>query len=182
MKNKLASGVEILANVAIIVVALLLGVVLVRNQSGSGAQTRGASAQPRTMASLAPGSKLPLAGVNWSENGRTLLLALSSRCHFCTESAEFYQRLAAARAGREDIRLVAVLPQDAGEGGAYLDKLGVKVDEVRQSSLDAVGAAGTPTLVMVDGEGAATEMWIGKLAPDKETEVIDRIRGEHASR
>lgn len=180
MTNRLTRAIEISANVAIIVVAVLLAVVLVKRHLLTSPQAEPAAPRPRTVAT-APGTKLPLAGVNWAENGRTLLLALSSRCHFCTESADFYKRLAEARAGREDIRLVAVLPQDLGEGRAYMDKLGVKVDEVRQAPLDSVGAAGTPTLIMVDGEGAATELWVGKLPPDREAEVLGRIRGERAS-
>lgn len=179
MTNKLTRGLEVSANVAIIIVAVLLVVVLVRHQLLPGAQTQATAPQPHVMA--AAGSKLPLSGVNWAENGRTLLLALSAKCHFCTESAEFYKRLAEARTGRSDIRMVAVLPQDVSEGQAYLDRLGVKVDEVRQSSLDSVGATGTPTLIMVDEEGAATEVWVGKLPPDKEIEVLDRLRGERAS-
>jgi hypothetical protein len=180
MTNKLTRGIEISANVAIIIVAVLLGVVLVRSQLLPGAHTQATAPQPHMMA--AAGSKLPLSGVNWAENRRTLLLALSAKCHFCTESAEFYKRLVEARAEHSDIRMVAVLPQDIGEGRAYMDKLGIKVDEVRQSSLDSVGATGTPTLIMVDGDGAATELWVGKLPPDKESEVLDRIRGERASR
>ena len=182
MTNKLTRAVEVSANVAIIIVALLLGAVLVKRHLLADTRAEADAARPRMVAAAtAPGSKLPLAGVNWTENGRTLLLALSSKCHFCTESADFYKRLAEARAGRKDLRLVAVLPQDVGEGRAYLDKLGVSVDEVRQASLDSVGAAGTPTLIMADGEGAATELWVGRLPPDKEAEVLDRIRGERAS-
>jgi thioredoxin-related protein len=176
--NRLTKGIELSANIAIIIVAVFLGVVLVKQQLLSSPQTRATTPQhPATVA----GAKLPLAGVNWAENQRTLLLALSAKCHFCTESADFYKRLAEARAQRNDIRMVAVLPQETAEGQAYLDRLGIKVDEVRQSSLDAVGATGTPTLIMVDGDGVATEMWVGKLPPDKETEVLNRIRGERAS-
>lgn len=178
MTNKLIRGIEVSANIAIIIVAVMLGIVLVRHRLLTGAQTQATAPQPHVVAA---GSKLTLSGVNWAENRRTLLLALSTKCHFCTESAEFYKRLAEARAGRSDIRMVAVLPQDVGEGRAYLDKLGVRVDEVRQSSLDAVGATGTPTLIMVDDEGTATELWVGKLPPDKESEVLGRIRGEPAS-
>lgn len=178
MNSKLAKSIELLTNISIITVAILLSVVLVKHYLLTEARIHTADSQSHVAVA---GAKLPLPGVNWAENRRTLLLALSAKCHFCTESADFYKRLAEAKAQRNDIRMIAVLPQEVAAGQAYLDRLGVKVDEVRQSPLDAVGATGTPTLIMVDGDGTATEMWLGKLPPDKETEVLARIRGERAS-
>jgi hypothetical protein len=118
--------VELLANVAIIMVALVLGVVLVRRYLLPGTQT-----EANLPDQLAVGTRLALPGVDWAENNRTLLLALSKGYYFCRESAAFYPRLAAERAGRGDLRLVAVLPQPVEEGRGYLNELGVGVDEVR---------------------------------------------------
>jgi hypothetical protein len=46
---------------------------------------------------------------------------------------------------------------------------------VRQAPLSAVGVSGTPTLLLIDGGGAIKESWVGKLPPDKETEVLSRL-------
>ena len=102
-------------------------------------------------------------------------MAPSDTCRFCTESAEFYKKLAQERAKHDDVRIIAVLPQDVSAGQAYLNKLGVSVDEVRQSPLDAVGVKGTPTLILFDDKGVVTASWVGKLPPDKENEVLNRF-------
>src|SRR5205085_12578264 len=39
------------------------------------------------------GSTLSLAGMNWAKNKQTRLLVLRDGCHFCSDSAPFYQRL-----------------------------------------------------------------------------------------
>ena len=102
-------------------------------------------------------------------------MAPSDTCRFCTESAEFYKKLAQERAKHDDVRIIAVLPQDVSAGQAYLNKLGVSVDEVRQSPLDSVGVKGTPTLILFDDKGVVTASWVGKLPPDKENEVLNRF-------
>jgi hypothetical protein len=72
---------------------------------------------------------------------------------------------------------VAVLPQDVSEGRKYLNELGVPINEVRQSTLESLGVGGTPTLILVDNKGAVTDSWVGKLPPDKESEVLGHLQG-----
>ena len=59
-----------------------------------------------------------------------------------------------------DTRLVAVFPQENGEGERYLSDLGVKVDEVEQASFGDLGISGTPTLILVDGGGKVVELLV----------------------
>ena len=168
--NSLSKKLELIANVAIIVVALLLGAVLVKRYLLP--QTTNARAVD---ARIQPGTRLSLPGMEWGRSDKTLLLVLSTQCHFCTESAPFYQRLAREQSRVGRARLVAVLPQSVAEAQKYLGEHGIAVDEVRQLSPDAVGAAGTPTLIMLDSAGSVVESWVGKLPPDKESEVITRL-------
>ena len=108
-------------------------------------------------------------------DGRTLVLAISTRCHFCTESAPFFKKIEKERAS--DLKLVAVLPQPVEEARKYLEGEGVQVDEVRQASLQSIGVAGTPTLLLVDGRGRISDVWRGKLQPVDEEKVIATVRG-----
>lgn len=167
--------IEAAANVAIIVVALLLGGVLVKRFLLPGAEP--ARADPRVPA----GTKATLPGVDWAKNGRTLVLVLSRDCRFCTESAPFYRRLAGEAGGRSDIRLVAVFPQTVEEGREYLDGLGVNVHEVMQAAPSSTGAGGTPTLILVDGGGVVRNSWVGKLAAPEESDVLDQVKGTDSS-
>src|SRR5262245_8259067 len=101
--------VELLANVVIIIVGLLIGVVAVKHYLL-------APSQPTP---IQVGTKINLPGVDWTKSEQTLLLAISETCHFCTESADFYQRLAKQKSGLSNVRLVAVLPQDINQGQTY---------------------------------------------------------------
>lgn len=168
----LSKKVELCANVAIVVVALLLGVVLVKRHL----LPAGGAAPPEPPPPIQQGAKLTALDVDWPKSERTLLLVLSEGCRFCTESADFYRRLGGARAGREDLRLIAVLPQEDSAARAYLDRMGVAVDEVKQVALGRVGVRGTPTLIMVDGSGSVEASWVGKLPAEKESEVLARFQ------
>ncbi len=110
--------------------------------------------------------------INWNQNRQTLILAISNNCHFCSESAPFYKKLAQ---NKGDTHLVAVLPQSVEEGRKYLERLGVSVDEVRQLSLDQIGVNGTPSLLLVDASGVVKNFWVGRLAPDQEATVMDAL-------
>lgn len=165
-----------LANVAIIIVAILLVAVLVNIGLSPTPPKSVAVDSPQ----IKPGAKLSLADMDWTKSGQTLLLILSTNCRYCAESAPFYQRLAQQKAGRNNIRLVAVLPQSIGEGQKYLSDHSISVDEVRQSPPLAAYANATPALVLIDRTGSVVESWVGKLPPQKEAEVLDRFLSEQA--
>lgn len=164
--------IEVVAHIAIIVVAILVSVVLVKNfllpRTGG----------PDTGSQVGAGTRLLVPGVDWAKNRRTLMVVLSTNCRFCTASAPLYQQIALERAKREDVRMIAVFPQPIGDAQKYLNDLGVVVDEVKQVTPDVVGARGTPTLILVDGTGTVQKVWIGKLPPDKESEVLNELRRE----
>ncbi len=161
----MSQKIELAANVAIIVVCLLVGATLVKRhllpEAGSAAP-RGDEVQP--------GAKLALPAVNWSASPRSLVLVLSNHCHFCTESAPFYRRLATQ--APKTLRLIAVLPQSVQEGQDYLRTLELPVTEVRQANPASLKVRGTPTLILVDQQGLVTKVWRGKLSTEREAEVI----------
>lgn len=166
---------ELLANLAIVVVAVLLGIVLVSRYllPASPQPTDGESARVK------PGTKLSLPTVDWGKGDRTLLLVLSTSCRFCTESAPFYRRLAEEKARNGRVRLMAVLPQSTADSQKYLNGLGVAVDDIRQASLEDVQVRATPTLIIVDRTGSVVESWVGKLPDEKEDEALKRFLEGH---
>lgn len=171
MAGNLSRRLEVAANVAIIVVAVLVCFVVVKTY------LLGGSTKPQQQSQApATGSKVSMSDVDWGKNGRTLVLVLQKGCHFCSESAPFYQRLVRDTAGHEGLRLIAVLPQQVEEGKQYLNDLGVSIDEVRQAPPSDLSVRGTPTLLLVDGSGIVTDSWVGKLPPDKEAEVLNRLK------
>ena len=172
--NNLHKRVEFVANIGIIVVAILLGVVLINRY------LLPSSPKPEAVeaARIKPGMKLSLSGVNWEQGSKTLLMVLSTNCRYCTESVPFYQQLAIRKGGRDDVRIMAVLPQNPGEAQKYLSDHGITVDEIRQAVPGAEYSRATPTLIIVDRSGSVVESWVGKLPPEKEAEVLNRFLGE----
>ncbi len=169
--------VEVAANIAIVVVGLLVCGALVKNYFLSG------SKKVSSIAPVTAGTKLTLPGVDWQATPQTLLLVLSDGCRFCTESAAFYQELTKQLATRSDIRLIAVFPTDVYRGKEYLNQLGVGAfGEVRQASLATIGVVGTPTLILVDDQGVVVNAWAGKLRAEEEADVFRHLKLQAAER
>ena len=166
---------EVVANVAVILVALLLSVVLIKQYLLS--KDRLPNEQPSNSTSseqIRPGTKLSFPGVDWTRSNRTLLMVLLTGCHFCTESAAFYQKLAQEKAEHPDLRLVVAL-QDVERSRSHLKELGVSVDEVIQVAAGGSGIKGTPTLILINNGGEVENIWTGKLSSEKEAEVLSRL-------
>jgi thioredoxin-related protein len=161
------------------VVAVLLCVVLVKDYliPKHALPTNGVSTDNQNQ--LQVGAKLSILGIDWAQNGQTLLLALSTTCHFCSESAPFYQQLLKERGGNTHI--VAILPQSVSDGKDYLERLGISVDDVKQASLNSINVRGTPTLMLVDGNGAVVNEWVGKLPVNQEAEVLSKVQSNRTS-
>jgi hypothetical protein len=163
--------IETAANVAVIVVALVVAGALVKRHFLPTAH--GGRGHP---AELEAGQRIALDGVDWKANQQTLVMVLSARCGFCTQGAPFYQRLAHAAADR-GVPVVAVFPHSEKEGKEFLSRLSVPVGSVRRADLDAVKVPGTPTLVLVNREGVVDRVWYGKLPTEREGEVLSALQG-----
>lgn len=165
--------VELVSNIAIIIVAIALVFTL-----ASRVFNRSSAAQsPTRQNEIMVGTKLAASDIDWSKSKRTLVMALSTTCHFCAESAPFYQQLSQQRAGRPDVRLITIMPQGVDESNRYLNDKRIVVDEVHQTGPDETFVTGTPTLILVDEGGSVVESWTGRLPPEIETDVISKVFG-----
>lgn len=163
--SQIHKKIELTANVLIIVVALLVVGIFAQRYFFPKETT------PQLPKAPAVGDKVLLADFPWSKSNRNVLLVLKSGCRFCTESAEFYKRVIQQAKGK-DINIVAVLPQSKEEGEKYLKELGIEGLDLRQATLDSLNVGGTPTIIAADREGRVTGVWLGKIKPEKETEVL----------
>jgi Redoxin len=162
--NKLAQRIEPASHIAIVILAVLIGMVLVKShllpdksKSLPGGNTTGDLAEPGLV-----GKAISLPDTDWKKGDQTLVLVLSVGCGFCTESAPFYKELVQKRKG--NTRLLAVLPQPVEAGKKYLADLGINVDEVRQARVNSIGVRGTPTLLLVNKDGVVTSSWRGETS------------------
>lgn len=175
MKAGFAKLTEVLANISIVIVAAVATVVLVKNHllSSAGKLNNPAAASERP--ALAIGARLSLPDVNWSQADKTLLIALSKDCRFCSDSAPFYRRLSDEAAKQRGLRLIALFSGDVEEGRKYLQSLGVGIEDVRQVQFQSIGIRGTPSLILVDSAGLIRGLWMGRLSPDGEREVMAKL-------
>ena len=126
MQSKLSQRIELVANIAIILIAILLGYFLIQRfvfQQNPQPQ--------KPPAEIVKGTKISLPEVDWQANQKTLILALQKGCHFCSESMSFYKTLV-EKAKEKGVKLVAVLPNSREEGSQYLRENGVESQGVKQ--------------------------------------------------
>jgi hypothetical protein len=162
-----ARKIELAANVAIIVVAIGIGVVLIR-----ASYLRASRPQPDQ---IVVGSTFALEGVDWEKNQRTLFIALKPGCPFCASSAAFYRSLSSGFNPQRKPHLVALVPEETPNANDYPKELAIVVDEIRQTSMAKAKIAGTPTLVLVNSAGVVEKVWPGKLSSSQEKEVVDYL-------
>jgi hypothetical protein len=146
---------ETIANIAVIIAAVALLVFL--------GQQEWIRHNPPSMATARSleGKAVHLPGVQFAAQSRTLVIAISTQCHFCRDSEPFYKELAEKPASRA--KLVAVLPQPQSEAEQYVHQsIGPSV-QVVSAPLDSLGVTGTPTLLLIDGSGRVQKAWVGKL-------------------
>jgi len=167
--NNWKTRLDVAVNVAILSVCVLIAVIGVKKFLLNNAAP--AASMPKT------GTHLSLSGVDWSRADRTLVMALSTQCHFCSESAGFYQRLLRA-ASVSKVPVVAVFPQPTAEAREYWASHGLALGgvDLEQAPLKAISVSGTPTLIVVDRNGLVAGAWVGKLAARGEAEVIKQIQ------
>lgn len=167
--SKTYQRLELVANVLVIIVAVLLGIVLVQKHLLSPA-----SASPPAPPTPTVGSKISLPDTNWSDNSKTVLLVLQKGCRYCTDSAPFYKRLIEHVKGK-NIKIVAALPQTREDAVSYLNELGLAGLEIKQAELPSLSVGGTPTLILVNNQGEISNFWVGQLTREKEAEVLEKL-------
>ena len=71
---------------------------------------------------------------------------------------------------------MAILPQSVAAAEQYLNGEGVHVDQVRQVTLGDIGIRATPTMLLVNSAGVVTKIWVGRVKPEQEQDVLTALR------
>jgi thiol-disulfide isomerase/thioredoxin len=163
--------IDPMLNLGLILFCVLIVVAFVR----SGYLQSSASPDQPKRSSDEVGRKISLQGVDWSKSEQTLVMFLNTQCHYCQKSEPFYRELSSDATDHQKVRLIAVFPQPLEKSKEYLDHAGISVDDLRQPGSGDLKVKGTPTLVLVNGNGIATNQWIGLLSPTEEAEIMTRL-------
>lgn len=130
---------------------------------------------PALAAEVPIGEKLDLPGTSWEANGHTVVVALRKGCRFCDESAPFYRRLNKEISDRQNISIIAVMPDTVENSREHLKNLEVPFSDIKEARLKSVRVSATPTLLIVDKTGIVIAGWIGRLSLENEQEVIETL-------
>lgn len=166
------SKIETMTNIVVIVLAVVVGSVFLRDRFSSPAS------QPD---SIKVGDKLAnVKGWNWAAHDQTLVLGIKKGCHFCEDSAPFYQRLA-AQPQQGGLTIVAMFPDNADEVKEVVQSEALRIPALAGVQLESLKISATPTLLLVDKNGTVEKAWIGMLSPRQELEVMKATTGSTAA-
>lgn len=159
---------EVVTNIMVIAGALVLGFVLYRSYTN---HTSSVPEKPTV------GTVLPaLPGYSWDGRSQSLLLALRKGCHFCEDSLPFYRELLRAeKSGESKARLVAVLPDPEMDATRFVHDAQLDVPMIAPFQLQRLHVSGTPTLILVDGNGTVEKVWVGEQDAAGQQEIRDAI-------
>jgi hypothetical protein len=122
------------------------------------------------------GRELKLPGADWQSAPVSVLLQISSACHFCNDSMPFYRQLMATRESSAAKVPVIVASADAvAVMQRHLADQQLNVDKVLHSRLPDFGSI-TPTVYIVDSKGLVRRVFIGELDPSGEKELLSIVQ------
>ena len=169
-RKKLKDMLDVTTNVVVVVFAVVAIGVLVKNYF--------APQDVMTSVAIAKGSAFPeIAGADYKQAPRTLILALNVDCRYCTRSVPFYNSLGEARqenAGKFNI-VAAFINKDPGLVESYAEEKHLSVQTIAGVELEKLGVRLTPTIILVDSTGTVLDSWRGELQPDDEREVFESV-------
>ena len=155
--------IEVAANVIVILFAVIIGSVFLKDRISTPASEPDA---------VKAGDKLAnLDGWDWAAHDQTLVLGLRKGCHFCEDSAPFYQRLA-AQPQQGGSTIVAVFPDTADAVKEVVQSEGLRIHALAGVPFEKLKIDATPTLLLVSRSGTVMNAWIGMLSPRQELEVM----------
>lgn len=169
-RKKLKDILDVTTNVVVVVFAVVAIGVLVKNYF--------APQGVKTSVAVTKGSAFPeIAGADYKQAPRTLILALNVDCRYCSRSVPFYNSLADARqenAGKFNI-VAAFINKDPWLVQSYAEAKQLSVQTIAGVDLEKLGVHMTPTIILVDSAGRVLDSWRGELQQDDEREVFDSL-------
>jgi rhodanese-related sulfurtransferase len=116
--------------------------------------------------------------IDWSAASRHAVILVDTQCPFSTQALEFYRRVIDLSAETRDTAVIVLSVEDEATVGKWLGAQTESVRLVRLSSPSQFGFFVTPTVLMVDSRGRATDLLAGRLQTEDKDRFLQRLRGE----
>ncbi len=121
------------------------------------------------------GREVKLPGAEWQSAPISVVLQISSTCHYCNESMPFYRQMMAARQAAPAKVPVIVASADAvAVIEQHLADQQVSVDKVLHSRMEGFGTV-TPTVYIVDSKGMVRRVFVGELDSSGQKELLSIV-------
>ena len=132
---------------------------------------------PRAVPLVKTGELVRLPGFTPGSAESTLVLVLSSQCHYCLDDLPFYKQLSTFRKSSGDsIHLIAVLPERTTSAREFLSNAGIGADDVLSMTPRRLGVQLLPTLLLLDRDGKLQQFWVGELNRNQREEILSVLR------
>lgn len=166
LKRKLETATNLAVLVAaLLVAAYFVGLFIARAK------------RPEPTPEAGPGIRLALPeAFDFAAHDRTLILAIQEDCSYCEASIPFYVEITDRLGGGcSELGVVAALPNPPASADAFLDKAGLQIPRLANTSLASLGITGTPTVLLVDREGTVLDVWVGELSEDGQEDILAAV-------
>jgi hypothetical protein len=111
--------------------------------------------------------------IDFKSSPRTLVLGISTKCPYCTQSIPFYKKLIETVKYTNDVRIVAAFPQKQDEIDRYLTEHDFNIKTVPNVVLIDSSIEMTPTMVWIDSDKKIVKSWQGYLDKDGQDDFWD---------
>jgi hypothetical protein len=118
------------------------------------------------------GTQIAIPGVDWSHHKATLVVAISSACHYCVASSPFYSEITHST---HVAPIVVVMPQGEQDAQTFLHEHAITPGSVVSASLASIQVSATPTLLLISSSGVVTKVWVGELTGTQKRDVVESL-------
>jgi hypothetical protein len=120
------------------------------------------------------------AGSEWNTSRAklTVVLVVSNKCSFCSDSVPFYRRLIALRQQTQvgALQITFIGARTAADATGFLAQHGFGNEDARAMPAELSNRIhGTPTLILVTSDNLVAGNWEGKLSESQETVVYTKV-------
>lgn len=155
--------------------ALLIKLFVGLETGGTGrTDERKAEARAFEFRNIERGEQVELSGYDFSGHELTVVLAYREDCRFCRLSLDFHRRLSRALSSQE-LPLVVVTEDNKARLANALARDGIQASAVLSVSGLKPMVSATPSLLLIDGAGRLSAMWVGKVSPATEAYILSQV-------
>jgi hypothetical protein len=169
--NKIRVITEFAANLAL-VVAVAVGVTVWLRRPNTAGPLHNMSVTGPISQYPTLGTQIVLPGVDWSAHKATLVVAISSACHYCIASTPFYSELTHST---HVVPIIVVMPQGEQDSQEFLREHAITPHSVVSASLASIQVNATPTLLLISASGIVKKAWVGELTNMQRHDVIESL-------